>query len=214
MQTNISQSINAPALGNSLLSVENTMLNVATILASITTRETANMVSTASSHTPSNDKSSSQNPPKTSAESSITKTTALKVANAASPTIYDPNPASITLWESANFQTRNADFHIKRKWMFECLVFSTLWEEDVRTLLAKTTTTSITFTDTYLTKALSDYSNLIIITQKKSFIKCFIQIHAYLSFLTRIFFTKSSSLLKSLKSLDSFSAESISFLDL
>lgn len=113
------RSINAPAQDpdsrDSSAKEASSMSNATSTPASTSTWATASTASTVSSHTPSKDKSSSQNLPKRSAASSITKTTVPRATNAAFPMTCAPSHASITHSGSASFRLRPAGFLTKNK---------------------------------------------------------------------------------------------------
>ena len=115
--TNTSQSASAKAPTDSTArSAANSMLKDASIPAFISTWETASTDSTASSLTPSRDKSSSQNPTKTSAKNYITRTIVPKETNAAFPTTFEKSPASSTPSTNASFPKESVGFPTPRKW--------------------------------------------------------------------------------------------------
>lgn len=124
--------------------------------ASITTWATANTDSAATFHTPSEDKSTDQNPLNKPAKSSTTKTTAQMETSADTHTTSENTHAFITQSESANFQTPTADTPTKKSWTSQSCVFLTLWEVAQTPTTARTLTTSTTSSSTSPTMDLSE----------------------------------------------------------
>ena len=108
-----------------LKNVAKTMLIDASIHASTSIWETASTDSTAYSLTPSSDKLSSQNPPKTSAKNSIFKIFVLLGTNAGFLITCERRPVYSTQWGSASSDLKSAAFRTTKLWMSVFPVFLT-----------------------------------------------------------------------------------------